>query len=225
MASDKTVLYYGRGRSGPSSHVSDFAAENELEVVSIEQSAEVRALLNRTMPACLFLETSNQNGEMVALVKMLKEDFFTDIIPLVVLVGGDAATTRSADLLQAGAGEVVQDSLPERERKLRLEQVLKRTDRDVSVHPTTRLPGTNHIALDVGKRRGVGEKFNVCYADLDAMIGELAPEMKTYAKSLPGSKYVVDQRHQSPTLETAAATEAESVARSPSPTVPAEANT
>jgi GGDEF domain-containing protein len=111
MASDKTVLYYGRGRSGPSSLVSDFATAKELEVVSIEQSAEVCALLNRTIPACLILETSDQNAEMVDLVRILKEDF--------------------------------------------------------SVHPTTRLPGTNHIALDVEKRLGVGEKFAVCYADLD----------------------------------------------------------
>ena len=61
----------------------------------------------------------------------------------------------------------MRDSFPERERKLRLEQVLKRADRDVSVHPTKRLPGTNHIALDMEKRLGVGEKFAVCYADLD----------------------------------------------------------
>jgi hypothetical protein len=40
-------------------------------------------------------------------------------------------------------------------------------------------------------------------------ISELAAEMKTYAKSLPGSKYVVDRRHQSPVLPTAAATEAD----------------
>jgi hypothetical protein len=33
--------------------------------------------------------------------------------------------------------------------------------------------------------------------------------MKTYAKSLPGSKYVVDRRHQSPALPTAAASEAD----------------
>ena len=98
MVSDKTVLYYGRGGSDPSSLVSDFAAENELEVVSIEQSAEVRVLLNRTMPACLILETSDQNAEIVDLVRILKEDFFTGIIPLVVLVDGDASVTRSADL-------------------------------------------------------------------------------------------------------------------------------
>ena len=64
MISDKTVLYYGRGRLDPSSLVSDFAAENELEVVSIEQSAEVCVLLNRIMPACLILETSDQNAEV-----------------------------------------------------------------------------------------------------------------------------------------------------------------
>ena len=28
-----------------------------------------------------------------------------------------------------------------------------------------------------------------------AQVSELAAEMKTYAKSLPGSKYVVDRRH------------------------------
>jgi hypothetical protein len=38
-----------------------------------------------------------------------------------------------------------------------------------------------------------------------AQISELAAEMKTYAKSLPGSKYVVDRRHQSPALPTASA--------------------
>ena len=34
-------------------------------------------------------------------------------------------------------------------------------------------------------------------------------KMKTYAKSLPGSLYVVDKRHQLPTLETASAQEAD----------------
>ena len=74
------------------------------------------------------------------------------IVPLVVLVTGGDSQARSADLLEAGADEVVQDDVPERERMLRLDQVLKRADRDVSVHPTTRLPGTNHIVRDMQDR-------------------------------------------------------------------------
>jgi len=52
--------------------------------------------------------------------------------------------------------------------------------------------------------------------DHPGMISELAAEMKTFAKSLPGSKYVVDRRHKSPVLETAAASEAETLAGAPS---------
>ncbi|MDA0312586.1 MAG: GGDEF domain-containing protein, partial [Gemmatimonadetes bacterium] len=89
------------------------------------------------------------------------------IVPLVVLVTGGDSQARSADLLEAGADEVVQDDVPERERMLRLDQVLKRADRDVSVHPTTRLPGTNHIVRDMQDRLTAEEKFAVCYADLD----------------------------------------------------------
>ena len=48
--------------------------------------------------------------------------------------------------------------------------------------------------------------------DHPGMISELAAEMKSFEKSLPGGKYVVDRRHQSPVLETAAAGEAETLA-------------
>jgi GGDEF domain-containing protein len=320
MASDKTVLYFGPGRTDPSELVSDFAREHDLALECVGTSDEVRALLNRTFPACLILESSSA-GEMVGLVRALKEDTFTAIVPLIVIISGESEAEHSADLLAAGADEVVQSGVPEREKVLRLDQVVKRADRDVSVHPTTRLPGTNHIARDMQARLETGEKFAVCYADLDhfkefndrygysfgdkvirllsrilrdivrglapggfvghiggddfifnvpvrfleatcdeiiqlfdelipyqyteddrragyflgkdrrgsihriplmalsigvvtnqfqefehtGQISELAAEMKSFAKTLPGSKYVVDRRHQLPTLETAAA--------------------
>lgn len=48
-------------------------------------------------------------------------------------------------------------------------------------------------------------------------ISELAGEMKSYAKTLPGSLYVVDRRHESPTLETAAASDEDTLAESAAP--------
>jgi len=317
MDSDKTVLYFGPGRTDPSPLVSQFVRHGDFELVWVDGTGEVRALLNRTLPACLIIEAAADDVEVVDLVRVLKEDSFTGIVPLVVLVTGGESQARSADLLEAGADEVVQDDVPERERVLRLDQVLKRADRDVSVHPTARLPGTNHIARDMQNRLTAEERFAVCYADLDhfkefndrygyqfgdgvirllsrilrdivrglapggfvghiggddfifnvsvahlertcdeiiqlfdelipyqytvedrkagyflgkdrrgnihriplmalsigvvtnqfqdfehpAMISELAAEMKTYAKSLPRSKYVVDRRHQSPTAD------------------------
>lgn len=327
MASDKTILHFAPGRQEPSELVRRFAAENELEVATVESSVDVRAMLNRAYPACVILEADTETEEVVELVSALKQDAFTGIVPLIALLF-DSAPTAAGDLLAAGADEVVGSDLPERERLLRVEQVVKRADRDVSVHPTTRLPGTNHIARDMQTRLEAGEHFAVCYADLDhfkefndrygyaygdgvirllskilrdmvrglapggfvghiggddfifnvalehleatcdgiislfdelipyqyteedrragyflgkdrrgnihriplmalsigvvtnqfqifehtGQISELAAEMKTYAKSLPGSKYVVDRRHQSPVLQTAAAADVETFA-------------
>lgn len=340
MAAENTVLYFGPGRPNPGPLVSEFGAREGLAVVSVSRPDDVRALLNRTFPKCLVMETGRQAEEVLELCRGLKSDAFTAIVPVVVLVPAGEPELAS-ELLAAGADEVVHEAVPPREKVLRLEQVLKRADRDVSVHPTTRLPGTTHIARDMSYRLAAGERFAVCYADLDhfkefndrygyafgdgvirilsrilrdmvrglapggfvghiggddfifnvpleyledtcdeiiqlfdelipyqyteedrragyflgkdrrghihriplmtlsigvvtnqfqtfehtGQISELAAEMKTYAKTLPGSVYVVDRRHQLPTLETASAADAETLAGPEDPASPLEATT
>ena len=78
---------------------------------------------------------------------------------------GDGALAAAA--LEAGADEVLTDGLPHRESNLRLALALRRAERDVSVHPTTRLPGTVQIERDFGERLASGDDFAVCYADID----------------------------------------------------------
>jgi GGDEF domain-containing protein len=340
MASEKTILFFGSGQSGSSEFVSRFASDHGLEVESVTRAGEIRAILNRTYPSCVILDGDGDVAEIESLARDLKLDPFTGIVPLVVTLSEDN-TASAADFLAAGTDEVLRADQPERERTLRLEQVLKRSDRDVSVHPTTRLPGTNHIARDMQTRLDAGGHFAVCYADLDhfkefndrygyaygdgvirmlsrilrdmvlglapggfvghiggddfifnvpleylevtsdgiielfdelipyqyteedrkagyflgkdrrgnihriplialsigvvtnqfqkfehaAQISELAAEMKTYAKSLPGSKYVVDRRHQSPRLPTASAEQEAELAGPDKTGKPIEINT
>ncbi|MSR21273.1 MAG: GGDEF domain-containing protein [Gemmatimonadetes bacterium] len=164
MASDKTVLYFGPRRKRPSALVTRFARENGLEVVTVSGADEVRAMLNRSCPGCVILD-GDPTG-MAELARGLKQDAFTGIVPLIVVLPKSDAGA-AADMLAAGADEVVSDGLPEREYSLRLDQALRRADRDVSVHPTTRLPGTHHIARDMQARLEAGQHFAVCYADLD----------------------------------------------------------
>ena len=45
--------------------------------------------------------------------------------------------------------------------------MLVRTERDVSVHPSTRLPGTTEIEREIRRRLESDQEFAVCYADLD----------------------------------------------------------
>ncbi len=44
---------------------------------------------------------------------------------------------------------------------------MTRTQRDVAVNPSTRLPGTTEIEREIRRRMETAEQFAVCYADLD----------------------------------------------------------
>ena len=164
MASDKTVLYFGPRRNPPSALVTRFARENGCELVTVSGADEVRAMLNLCCARCVILD--GDPTEIAELARGLKQDAFTGIVPLIVVLPKSDAGA-AADMLAAGADEVVSDGLPEREYSLRLDQALRRADRDVSVNPTTRLPGTHHIARDMQARLEAGQHFAVCYADLD----------------------------------------------------------
>ena len=50
---------------------------------------------------------------------------------------------------------------------LRLDVMLRRADRDVHVHPSTRLPGAPEIEAEIGRRLAADQRFAACYADLD----------------------------------------------------------
>jgi diguanylate cyclase (GGDEF)-like protein len=166
MASEKSIIYYGPGRPIPSASVSGFARERGLTLLQASSGEEVSAMLNRSFPACLVLDATDAAGSVLALCRAMKADAFTAIVPVVIQVAGEGKDT-SADALEAGADEVMPDLVSDREKRLRLELLLRRAERDVSVHPTTRLPGTVQIERDLMERMARDEIFAVCYADLD----------------------------------------------------------
>jgi len=45
--------------------------------------------------------------------------------------------------------------------------MMRRAERDVRVHPSTRLPGAPEIEAEIARRLASGVSFAVCYADLD----------------------------------------------------------
>lgn len=166
MASERTIVYYGADSSGPPEIVTRFGRENGLLVEAVSELDDVRALINRSFPACVAVDAAADKEEALDLCRSLKEDAFTAIVPVVLFVP-EGRPELPAEGLAAGADEVITREISERERELRLELVLRRAARDVSVHPTTRLPGTVQIERDLAERLASGKKFAVCYADLD----------------------------------------------------------
>ncbi len=164
MGHQTVIVYYSPSGRAPPGTLHTLARQLELTVASITNTAEVMALVNRTLPRAVVLDGMGDNS-IIGLCTLLKSDAFSAIVPVVVLAPGDGDVgLRSLD---AGADEVLTESMEERERLLRFRVTLSRADRDVSVHPTTRLPGTPQIERDITERIQQNELFAVCYADLD----------------------------------------------------------
>ena len=95
----------------------------------------------------------------------MKRDSYTGIVPaLFVCARADRAVATAFD---AGADEVLTERNSAEECRVRMDVLLRRSDRDVYVHPSTRLPGTIDIEAEITHRLHQETPFAVCYADLD----------------------------------------------------------
>jgi diguanylate cyclase (GGDEF)-like protein len=126
---------------------------------------ELMALALRARPRAVLFDATKNGPTVLSACSKLKSESFTGVVPAVVLVGEDHTVLSAA--FAAGADEVIRRSMASEEVLQRLDVLLARSDRDTSVHPSTRLPGTHQIEAEITRRIGSPERFAVCYADLD----------------------------------------------------------
>lgn len=165
MGSRSAFVYYSPGVRDAPEILHAFVAEQALNLIPCASAEEVVALVNRGFPAAVVVDGGG-GTDTAALCRQLKHDAFSAIVPIIILTPRDRDDL-VLEALEAGADEVLTEGMEEREQMLRLQMILRRADRDVSVHPTTRLPGTVQIERDIGDRIRREELFAVCYADLD----------------------------------------------------------
>jgi diguanylate cyclase (GGDEF)-like protein len=129
-------------------------------------AAAVYALAMKARPKFILVDARG-DAEWAELAigtcRRLKRDSYTAIVPVLVIV----AAERFAEAFDAGADEVLRAEVSDEESTARLSAMLRRSDRDTDVHPSTRLPGTREIEAELNRRVASGEKFAACYADLD----------------------------------------------------------
>jgi len=132
------------------------------DVVRDEDDLMGRVLRGR--PRLVVFDARSNFDACNAACTRMKSDSFTGIIPALFLCGNERAVTTAFD---AGADEVLTDRVSPDESRARLDVLLRRSDRDVYVHPSTRLPGTIDIEAEITRRLHQDTPFAVCYADLD----------------------------------------------------------
>jgi GGDEF domain-containing protein len=161
-----TILFFSPDGCPVPALVRQWAAAHAFPLLVFSQPDEVESIVLRGHPCLLFVDGDNSGTVGVGLVRRLKSDAFTAIVPITTLAG-----THHAEQVQAwftsGADEVLTGLFSPAEQRSRMDAMLVRTERDVSVHPSTRLPGTTEIEREIRRRLDSNQEFAVCYADLD----------------------------------------------------------
>jgi GGDEF domain-containing protein len=161
-----TILFFSPDGCPVPALVRQWAAVHAFPLLVFSQADDVESIVLRGHPCLLFIDGDNSGSEGLGLVRRLKSDAFTAIVPVTTL-----AAAHHPERVQAwfasGADEVITGVFAPAEQRSRLDAMLVRTERDVSVHPSTRLPGTTEIEREIRRRLESNQEFAVCYADLD----------------------------------------------------------
>ena len=136
-----------------------------LTTVVVTDAQQIMQLALRGRPRVVIMDARDGSAHVIEASRRLKTDSYTAIVPTAVLCGNDDVPFSEA--FGTLADEILRDATPAAEVSARLDLMLRRSDRDTEVHPSTRLPGTTTIEADITRRLETGEQIAVCYADLD----------------------------------------------------------
>lgn len=166
MAPQQIILYCGAADRPPPELLTRWASSRGFGVEAYQAPEDVEALVLRGRGKMIFVDDAPGRPPALAAVRRLKADPFTAIVPVTILTA-----THDTDAVEAwydaGADEVLSPLFSPSEQRARLSALWMRTERNVAVHPSTRLPGTTEIEREIRRRLEAGVQFAVCYADLD----------------------------------------------------------
>ncbi len=165
QVSEQTALFLTTGQAAPA-WLDAWCERLGLHSAPLRAGDDVVAFALRARPRAIVIDACGDaqwQSDVLHTCRRLKRDSFTAIVPIVIIV----PPARFADAFTAGADEVLRVDVELDEAEARLGAVLRRSDRDVDVHPSTLLPGTREIEAELARRVASGERFAACYADLD----------------------------------------------------------
>ena len=158
-----TIIYTPDGAALPGA-IESWLAGQRSPVLSVATGDELMAIALRSRPRLVVFD-ARTIAESLSACMRLKTDSYTGVVPAIVLCADGVGRVQAA--FDAGADEAIVPDLDDREAVRRFEAVLARSQRDLGVHPSTRLPGAGAIEAEISRRLKLPDLFAVCYADLD----------------------------------------------------------
>jgi GGDEF domain-containing protein len=121
----------------------------------------------RRFPVDVIMIGSRGSGvKEVELIRSIKDNVFLRIVP-VVMFHPEPDENIVVAAYQAGAEDFIWGDWRDKLVQVRIKRVIERSRRDLSINPSTHLPGPGVIEQEVSRQIDMGAQFAICYADLD----------------------------------------------------------
>jgi diguanylate cyclase (GGDEF)-like protein len=160
-----SAILFSPDDATPPTALTEWLARQADVVLKVRHVDDLMAVSLRGRPRLVAFDARSAPELVYEACRRLKRDSYTGVVPAMVLSAD--ADDAFASAFAAGADEVVREHIDVQEMITRLGAMLRRSDRDLVVHPSTRLPGAAEIEADVARRLKQEVRFAMCYADLD----------------------------------------------------------
>jgi PleD family two-component response regulator len=147
--------------------IKDIFEINDFEVLVAYNGAEgiENALKNKPDVIILDIGLSDISGFEVC--KILKENYQTKFIPIIMLTGTRVEKEYRISGLKTGADEYLLKPCDPEELLVRVESIISKTRLLLDINPLTKLPGNEVIKRVVYEKIRNKEPIGICYIDID----------------------------------------------------------
>jgi GGDEF domain-containing protein len=147
-------------------HLEKFFRDNRIAIHYFSNMEGLITVCQRFSIDLIVMGSREDFTDEIQLVRLIKRNVFLDIIPIIVY-HPDPKDTDIVAAYQNGVEDFIHGMWMEKLVEVRIRRVIERSRRDLSVNPSTRLPGPTVIEREIRRQIGLQEEFAICYADLD----------------------------------------------------------
>ncbi|MFA4991408.1 MAG: diguanylate cyclase [Candidatus Omnitrophota bacterium] len=138
----------------------------DYDVVHISDGTLVQDLVRKEQPDIIIVDSNLQKLDGLKVSRLLKEDFLTAHIPIIILIDRKQIRKKMLDIEQ-GVDDYLANPPDPIDLEVRMEMALRRTTHQLSANALTRLPGNRQIEKIVHVKLDQGLPFSVAYYDID----------------------------------------------------------
>jgi GGDEF domain-containing protein len=143
-----------------------FFRDRRLRFHFFETLEDLVTICHRHQTTAILIAGGDNFIRELDLVRAIKNNILLSIVP-VILYHPNPDTNTVVAAYECGVEEFIYGQWIDKLVRVRIERVIHRSHRDVAVNPSTLLPGPSLIEEEINRQIKRGDRFAVCYADLD----------------------------------------------------------